>query len=150
MTGWSPFAPISDPFKSGDGAIRFSMMSGPGICMKTEDLPKGRDKYNAKPLQTKLDLSLLREPLEYCERNHGDDCQVEKPPEITKIRVVDIVDRKVVQCPAKCDYIALSYVWGGVQPVVGSIVDPISIAHEYLRFPAHGIRQCQVLVTVHV
>ncbi|KAJ5511286.1 Heterokaryon incompatibility [Penicillium expansum] len=35
--------------------------------------------------------------------------------------MIDIVERIVVPCPPDCDYVALSYVWGGVEPSPGSL-----------------------------
>ncbi|KAF2735816.1 HET-domain-containing protein [Polyplosphaeria fusca] len=120
-TGWSPFSPISDPFKAGGDNIRWAMMDGPAICYETQSAPHGRSMRNAKPVQCKLDLSMLIEPLEHCEREHRGTCHVRAPPELLKTRMIDITERKVVPCPPDCDYIALSYVWGGVQPSQGAL-----------------------------
>ena len=44
-----------------------------------------------------------------------------KPGELLTTRMVDVQDRRVVPCPLDCDYIALSYVWGGIQPSSGAL-----------------------------
>lgn len=120
-TGWSPFSLISDPFTKGGDNIRWTMMSGPAICYETESAPPRRNMRNARPLDSMLDLSILVKPLEHCEWNHGSSCNVPIPPELLKARMIDIVQRKVIPCPPDCDYVALSYVWGGVQPTPGAL-----------------------------
>lgn len=77
--------------------------------------------YVSRRLESVLDLSILLEPLEHCEKHHGDYCYSDKPAELLKTKMIDVEKRMVVKCPEKCDYIALSYVWGGVQPVEGAL-----------------------------
>lgn len=120
-TVWSPFTPVSDPFRAGEESIRFPMMTGPAICMDTQSAPPDRVGNNAKLLHSSLDLDLLLKPLEHCQKNHGEYCRAAKPAELQTTRMIDVVDRKVVPCPPNCDYIALSYVWGGVQPSDGAL-----------------------------
>jgi hypothetical protein len=118
---WSPFTPTSAPFKAGDDIIQFPMMTGPAICMDTKLLPSDRSINNARLLDCTLDTSILLKALEYCEQHHGAECRAEKPSELLTTRMIDVVERKVVPCPENCDYIALSYVWGGVQPAEGAL-----------------------------
>jgi len=113
---WSPFSPISEAFKAGDRNIHFPMMTGPAICMDTALVTSDRVMNNAKMLSSMLDTSLLLKALEHCEQHHGDECRTTKPPELLTTRMIDVIERKVTPCPPDCDYIALSYVWGGVQP----------------------------------
>ncbi|KAH7393000.1 heterokaryon incompatibility protein-domain-containing protein [Pyrenochaeta sp. MPI-SDFR-AT-0127] len=120
-TVWSPFTPVSDPFRAGEESIRFPMMTGPAICLDTASAPADRKGNNAKILHSMLDVSLLLKPLEHCQSNHGEYCHAVKPAELQTTRMVDVVERKVVPCPMDCDYIALSYVWGGVQPSIGAL-----------------------------
>jgi hypothetical protein len=119
--GQNLLAPISDAFRPGDLNIRYSMMSSPAIAMETSCTPTDRRFNNAKPISSVLDLSLLLKGLELCEQLHGTYCRAEKPSELLTTRMIDVDERKVVRCPPDCDYIALSYVWGGVQPVVGAL-----------------------------
>jgi hypothetical protein len=76
---------------------------------------------NARPLNSILDLSILKKLLQNCEQKHGDYCRTKKPPELLTARMIDVERREVVPCPPDCDYLALSYVWGGVQPVAGAL-----------------------------
>ncbi|KAI0007126.1 heterokaryon incompatibility protein-domain-containing protein, partial [Xylariaceae sp. FL0662B] len=73
----------------------------------------------------KIDLSLCNKWLEHCEYRHGLACSrpgwsmsLEKPSGVG-FRVVDVVDEKIVEFPkpGECDYVTLSYVWGGYTTV---------------------------------
>ena len=121
VTGSDPLAAISDPFKKGDNEIRFGQMTGPAIAMETRCAPADRRTMNARPLDCKLDLSILARLLDHCEQSHGDYCRSKKPAELLTARMVDVEKRRVISCPPECDYIALSYVWGGVQPAPGAL-----------------------------
>jgi hypothetical protein len=117
----SLFAPVSVGLRAGDGNIRHPMMTGPAICLDTKSAPPERNMYVSKRLESVLDLSILLQPLEHCEQHHGDYCYSDKPLELLTTRMIDVHQRIVVPCPQNCDYIALSYVWGGVQPVPGAL-----------------------------
>lgn len=120
-TGSDPLAPIGDPFRKGNNDIRFGVMNGPVIAMETRCAPIDRRTMNARPLDSTLDLSILPQLLDHCEQSHGDYCRSHKPAELLTARMIDVEERLVIACPVNCDYIALSYVWGGVQPVPGSL-----------------------------
>lgn len=120
-TGSDPLASMGSPFRKGDNDIRFAMMTGPAIAMETQCAPLDRRTMNARPLNSTLDLSILSRLLEHCESKHGDYCRSKKPTELLTTRMVDVQERRVIQCPPDCDYIALSYVWGGVQPASGAL-----------------------------
>ncbi|KAH7087302.1 heterokaryon incompatibility protein-domain-containing protein [Paraphoma chrysanthemicola] len=120
---WSPFTPVSDPFRSGEDIIRFPMMTGPALSLDTKSALPDRIYNNAKALTSMLDLSLLLQPLEHCQEHHGDVCFAIRPPELLTTRMIDVHRREVVPCPVECDYVALSYVWGGVQPAVNALRD---------------------------
>jgi hypothetical protein len=96
-------------------------MAGPAICMDTASASSDRRINNARRLESVLDLSLLLKPLERCEQHHGRYYHSTKPPELLTTRMVDVLDQKVIPCPEDCDYVTLSYVWGGVQPISGAL-----------------------------
>ncbi|KAF2655382.1 HET-domain-containing protein [Lophiostoma macrostomum CBS 122681] len=121
VTGSSYFNLGSAALTKGGSDITDAMMTGPAICYETKSAPPARNMRNARPLKRMIDLSELVKPLNICQQNHYSSCNVPKPKELVKARMIDIVDRKVIQCPPDCDYIALSYVWGGVQPVAGAL-----------------------------
>lgn len=96
-------------------------LTGPAIALESCFAKPDRTLHNLQPVKDTLDLSLLRQPLDECILNHGSHCHVEKPEELQTTRMIDIVSRTVVPCPKNCDYVALSYVWGGVQPSPGAL-----------------------------
>ena len=63
-----------------------------------------------------LNTSLVEEWLNTCWRLHGPDCKPQYTDELRHIRLIDVFDRRVVSHPPhQCEYVALSYVWGGVE-----------------------------------
>lgn len=112
-------APIGDPSRKRDKGIRFAMTTGLAIAIETQCAPRDRRTMNARPLDSTLDLSILNWLLEHCESTHSDYCRSKKPSELFTARMVDAQEWRVIPCPPNCDYIALSYVWGGVQSAPG-------------------------------
>jgi hypothetical protein len=108
-------------FSIGGSDITDGRMVGPAIGYETKSAPPGRNMRNSRPLNQMVDLPELIKPIEHCQQNHHSLCVMSKPKELLKARMIDIVDRKVIQCPPDCDYVALSYVWGGVQPSTGAL-----------------------------
>ncbi|KAI0599870.1 heterokaryon incompatibility protein-domain-containing protein [Biscogniauxia sp. FL1348] len=66
----------------------------------------------------KVDFQLLRHWLSHCKTSHGADCQPDESPTtdgeayLKLFRLIDVVDKKVVDAKAGTEYVALSYVWG--------------------------------------
>jgi hypothetical protein len=120
-TSSDPLAAVGDPFRKGDNEIRLGMMTGPAIAMETRCAPADGRTMNARALDSTLDLSILPRLLDHCEQSHGDYCRSKKAAELLTARMVDVEERRVIVCPPDCDYIALSYVWGGVQPAPGAL-----------------------------
>ncbi|KAF3007241.1 hypothetical protein E8E14_009234 [Neopestalotiopsis sp. 37M] len=107
----------------GDPAFqRGPRSTGPTISLESGSAPLGRTLRGLQqPVKSTPDLSMLSLPLDYCISNHGSHCHIDQPEELYTTRMLDVVDRKVVPCPRNCDYIALSYVWGGVHPLPGAL-----------------------------
>ena len=123
-TVWTPFnAGVSEPLREHDPYIRLPGYTGPAIGMQTAQLPTERSTFNAKIVESKLDVSLLLKALEHCQESHGSDCSMEKPAEILTTLTIDVEARVVVPCPKDCDYIALSYVRGGIQTLPSQLAD---------------------------
>lgn len=76
-----------------------------------------RDCLSSRKVPAKIDYTLLRKWLKRCEQEHGTGCSVAWFGEAAAIRVIDVQILEVVDCPAQAEYVALSYVWGGVSPV---------------------------------
>ena len=68
-----------------------------------------------------VDYSLLRSWIERCQTSHGISCQRPWTDELRSTMMIDVKARLVVQCPPNCDYVALSYVWGGDKPKKGDL-----------------------------
>lgn len=68
-----------------------------------------------------VDFSLLRQWMRRCEEHHDAKCQVQWADELLTCMMIDVHHRKIVSCPPKAQYIALSYVWGGVSPEEGAL-----------------------------
>ena len=64
-------------------------------------------------LPHKLNYDLIRQWISYCEFNHGKPCESRQKTLPDGFRVIDCNSRQVIQAPSECDYVALSYVWGG-------------------------------------
>ncbi|CCL99252.1 uncharacterized protein FIBRA_01267 [Fibroporia radiculosa] len=64
------------------------------------------------------DYSMMRAWLHRCDKLHHATCRPFLSEGLKKIKLVDVENCKIVQYPVEfCDYVALSYVWGGiVQP----------------------------------
>ncbi|KAI1435586.1 heterokaryon incompatibility protein-domain-containing protein [Xylaria sp. CBS 124048] len=95
--------------------FRSPHMNGPAICLESRFAAADRTLLNHRPLENSLDTSLFGKALDHCLQNHSGSCSAEKPLELLTARMVDVVERTVIPCPPDCDYIALSYVWGGVE-----------------------------------
>ena len=59
-----------------------------------------------------IDFDLLRHWLTSCQDRHHKTCTDEAAYSVASLKVIDCITRKVVHLPPKCNYIALSYVWG--------------------------------------
>lgn len=104
-----------------DNGIKQSQMAGESICLATSDTFPGRMMGNGKLVKPLIDFSFPRQALENCRKHHGTFCEIQKPPEIRRILVIDTLSRTVIPYPDNCDYLALSYVWGGVMPAEGAL-----------------------------
>ena len=81
----------------------------------------GRDALCARRVPEVVDFTLLKSWLERCQKLHGTDCYDEWSDQLLSSRMIDVDTRRVVQCPTGCEYVALSYVWGGIQPAPGAL-----------------------------
>ncbi|KAI9925169.1 hypothetical protein ASPWEDRAFT_45893 [Aspergillus wentii DTO 134E9] len=74
-----------------------------------------RDALNARRSDRLANFSMMRNWLHRCESTHASNCQPVWSEELSSTRMVDVHTRTVVPYPPDCRYIALSYVWGGVE-----------------------------------
>ncbi len=62
-----------------------------------------------------INVQMINKWISSCIRLHGADCNLVRTDDLRGIRLVDVTARKIVEYPeSSCDYLALSYVWGGV------------------------------------
>ena len=83
----------------------------------------GQQYYIRSRKRDTVDYALLRTWMQLCHTQHGERCS--RPPYYSfeapvGMRLIDVYARAVVDAPAGVDYVALSYVWGGSQPVATS------------------------------
>jgi hypothetical protein len=70
----------------------------------------------ARDVGRDVDYVLLKSWIERCRTGHGVACRREWDDRVLSCRMIDVHQRQVIDCPPSCEYVALSYVWGGVQP----------------------------------
>jgi hypothetical protein len=68
--------------------------------------------YSGCAFGRQIDFELLRYWMYYYEVNHR--CYKFSEEAISRLRVIDIYERCVVEAPPGCRYVALSYVWGSI------------------------------------
>ncbi|KAI0438496.1 heterokaryon incompatibility protein-domain-containing protein [Xylaria telfairii] len=113
--------PLGGSLSVGGPTVRLPEMTGEVIALRSSQTPPSRRYFNAKLAQGLLDYSSIKQAIESCESSHGNRCQTKWPPEMATTRMLDVIDRKMVACPDKCDYAALSYVWGGIIPAADAL-----------------------------
>lgn len=72
---------------------------------------------------TSIDFTVLRGWLSHCEKEHMEACYGERDEKLPGFRVIDCRSRCVVEAPDRCEYAALSYVWGLASARHSSVLD---------------------------
>jgi hypothetical protein len=93
-------------------------MQGEVIALDSRHCYPGRQGHNYRLVTSHVNFDEAREVLDYCIQHHQDTCQVEFAKELLVTKMVDVRTREVVDCPLNCDYVALSYCWGGIVPAL--------------------------------
>ncbi|KAF2397091.1 HET-domain-containing protein [Trichodelitschia bisporula] len=76
----------------------------------------------ARPVDPTVDYARLRHWLKQCAESHDTHCRrTWDDALIPTTRMIDVQARRVVPCPSPCEYVALSYVWGGIHPADGAL-----------------------------
>ena len=99
-----------------------SKHSGDALCLLEDNPKKSSARMGARMVNpVKLDIGLVIDWLSECGRRHPKICWSAWSESLQRIFLIDIEARTIVSYPrAGCDYIALSYVWGGVDQSVPS------------------------------
>jgi hypothetical protein len=82
------------------------------LVSRTDSSHEQLDLQNFYP--NKLDVEKVRHWSTECSIAHGNVCAPESPHALVDLRVLDCIDLTVVDAPAGCEYVALSYLWGSV------------------------------------
>lgn len=68
-----------------------------------------------------VDPALITRWLHLCHTEHTVQCTLTWSDRLETSRMIDVKARKIIDCPANCQYVALSYMWGGVSPRPGAL-----------------------------
>ncbi|CAM1503140.1 Fc.00g079160.m01.CDS01 [Cosmosporella sp. VM-42] len=113
---------LTGPSLFADGErFRLAAMAGEAIALLSEPSSSTDKKFNARLVDEMIDFAPIRKALEYCVTSHPTECQPKFHIDLLSTRMVDVIARETVPCPDNCDYLALSYVWGGVHPTAGAL-----------------------------
>lgn len=96
-------------------------MEGGAIALRFEKEFDGPTGFAARLVQSKIDFAEAREGVNHCLANHVRVCELKRDDKLRTAKMVEVVTRKVIDCPENCDYFALSYVWGDVMPAEGAL-----------------------------
>ncbi|KAH7242727.1 heterokaryon incompatibility protein-domain-containing protein [Fusarium tricinctum] len=111
-----------------------------GHVIAVEPLPKASTSHESPRYEyDKINFDLIKEWMEYCDKNHPKNCKPEKLATIPNLKVIDctepeyinLEEPKVISAPAHCKYAALSYVWGDAENKFPRVVkDSIKVVSE--------------------
>ncbi|QGI61501.1 hypothetical protein CEK26_005471 [Fusarium fujikuroi] len=111
---------MSEPsFFNAGQQLRVAVMTGEAIALHPTS--PSEEFYNARVIDGMVDVSLIKKGLEHCQSYHSENCNAKFDKGLLITKMLDVHTRKVVDCPDNCDYLALSYVWGGIHPADGAL-----------------------------
>lgn len=97
----------------------------PEMTLLANDAPTPSKSFFARLINDQIDYSMVRNWLAMCHAGHGNFCNQSKmldheisdpATEIPSFRLIDVIDNCIVPAPHNSKYIALSYVWGNIDP----------------------------------
>ncbi|KAF5614523.1 uncharacterized protein FTJAE_13721 [Fusarium tjaetaba] len=116
----TPGLDMSGPsFFNAGQQLRVAMMTGEAIALHPNS--SSEEFYNARVIDGMVDVDLIKRGLEHCQMYHSEQCNAKFDKGLLITKMLDVETRKVVDCPDNCDYLALSYVWGGIHPADGAL-----------------------------
>ncbi|KAK0510988.1 hypothetical protein JMJ35_006540 [Cladonia borealis] len=98
-------------------AFSITAHSGDALCIMEGDDADYATTLGGRLIESSsLNTGLIEEWLSTCLRLHGRDCTPVYTEDLQGIRLIDVFEpRRVINYPyIGCEYVALSYVWGGV------------------------------------
>ena len=114
--------------KPGGGYVNYSStMIFPRIGILANDAPTPSKLLCARFIKDQIDFSMVKSWIKICKIRHGKECAGIHPDldgnnfgniaeEIPSLRMVDVVNNCITPAPHNCEYVALSYVWGRIDP----------------------------------
>ncbi|KAJ4121582.1 hypothetical protein NW760_005301 [Fusarium oxysporum] len=116
----TPGLDMSGPsFFNAGQQLRVAMMTGEAIAMHPNS--SSEDSYSARVIEGMVNVDHIRKGLEHCREHHSEQCNAKFDKGLLITKMLDVNTRKVMDCPDNCDYLALSYVWGGIHPADGAL-----------------------------
>ena len=105
-----------DPSQTQFTIADLSSTPGDGLCIVEEDPKHSNTSMGARIVNPdRLDLRIVKNWLSSCGRLHPLTCSPSRSKDLEKIFLIDINSRYIISYPSSgCEYLALSYVWGGV------------------------------------
>jgi hypothetical protein len=90
---------------------------GDALCIMSSDEMDSYSSMGGREIvPNSLNTELIAKWLEKCSQLHATDCKPQYTDQLREIRLIDVIERTVVKHPDQsCDYLALSYVCGGVE-----------------------------------
>ena len=112
VTSWSFGDGIYEPKRLVEEAV-----DAIGLIDVGESASKGVPALGAKPVDPQTpDYGMIKGWLRRCDDLHHITCRPFRSEGLEQIKLVDVETRQIVMYPVDgCDYVALSYVWGGVE-----------------------------------
>ena len=105
--------------KPSSSHVNFSELAGRGdaLCIMEEDDADCGTTLGGRLVKSRsFNTGVIEEWLSTCLRLHGRHCSPVYTKDLQGIRLIDVLKpRKIINYPGRgCEYVALSYVWGGV------------------------------------
>lgn len=84
---------------------------------RSEQPFQGRSPLDVRRIkQDVVDYAFIHECLKYCRRNHAKHCGRPRRKHAPPFRVIECRTLAVLEVPPACEYVALSYLWGELDP----------------------------------
>jgi hypothetical protein len=99
-----------------NGIIRGESSQPRTIQIRYSESSESSEAYGLEEHETveglHVDFGTIRSWLDKCDSHHQCKSDIDEEPQ--NLKVIDCVERVVVSAPLDCQYVALSYVWGGL------------------------------------
>lgn len=87
---------------------------GDALCILEEDVGTQRTLGGRRIDSHEMNVEMVIGWVESCMERHDVACLPVHTKNLEDVRLIDVTSRQVIKYPGKCDYVALSYVWGDV------------------------------------